>query len=73
MTPSMGPVASTACDPKPLAGFLSTTCGSFDAGTANVMVVGSGAGVVTGGLGAACPPDESGCSVGTGSSPWGWG
>jgi hypothetical protein len=70
-----GPIASTSCNPEPLAGFLSASCGSFDAGVVGLSSIGSGAGVSTNGLAVACPPDQSGCTVGAepGSSPWGVG
>jgi hypothetical protein len=69
-----GPIAPESCNATPLAGFLPSSCGSLDAGIANLTVIGSGSGVNSGILDSPCP-DVSGCTIGSTtprSSPWGW-
>jgi hypothetical protein len=68
---SQGPVLAQSCDPRPLSGFLSGSCGSFDAGTINLASVGSGAGAASGGFSSPCPPDPSGCAVAARPCPGG--
>jgi hypothetical protein len=68
---SNGPIASESCNPAPLSGFLSASCGSFDAGTATFSAIGSGAGVNSGELSTPCPAVNAGCAIGRGSAPEG--
>ena len=63
-----GPLASESCDPTPLAGFLGASCGSFDAGVANLVAIGTGAGVNSGVLAEPCAEDP-GCTIGRGAAP----
>jgi hypothetical protein len=68
-----GPIAALACNPTPLAGFMSVACGSFDSGIVNLTAIGTGSGVNLGELKTACA-DPSGCATGGRSSvPWGAG
>ncbi len=71
---AQGPIAPEACNATPLGGFLPDSCGSLDAGIANLTVIGSGSGVNSGILTQPCP-NVSGCTLGSTPprrSPWGW-
>jgi hypothetical protein len=71
---AQGPIVAESCDPTPVGGFFPGSCGSIDAGLANLTAIGSGAGVNSGVLKEPCP-DLSGCAIGSaspGSSPLRW-